>query len=299
MKPFLTIFIAVSVLLMFSQCGGQSSPELGYAGDAAMNFEDVMEVPVTSQPVSKNGAASTNFNSPVPNQEEELTQKLVKTGGITFESSVIEQDYARLKKLLPAFGGYIEKEYQNKTDYRITYELTIRVPAEQYDPMYDTLSNLVVQPDNRYSNVEDVTERYYDLQTRIKNKKALEARYIQLLQKATKIQDILDIEDKLNRVRIEIERLEGQFRYLSKRIGYSSIELTMYQVIPRENRISRRDGFGERLSEALYRGWQGFLAFTIGLLTLWPFLLLTTVAILLFRRWRSKRKARKSAPKDA
>src|SRR5690606_37991293 len=128
--------------------------------------------------------------------------------------------------------------------------------------------------DNRHSRIEDVTERYYDLRTRIKNKKILEQRYLALLDKATEVKDILEIENNLNQVRIEIEGLEGQFNYLSKQVRFSTINLTFYEVLPYTFDPSQREGFGARFLSALDSGWQGFLSFLVGLTTLWPFIIL-------------------------
>jgi hypothetical protein len=82
--------------------------------------------------------------------------------------------------------------------------LTIRVPSIVYDTLYSTFSSIAFRLDSKYSNVKDVTERYYDIKTRIKNKKALEQRYVELLKKASAIKDILEIEKNLNDVRTQI-----------------------------------------------------------------------------------------------
>lgn len=274
------IRISAVGLTLLASCQ-QNAPDLGYSNALAWEAEEVLEISDTRQP-------------PKPNApDQSISQKLVKTGGVTFESKAIDEDYRRIKAVLPQFGGYIEREEQHKSNYRVSYEMTIRIPADQFDTVYHTISNFSDLLDNRYSNVEDVTRRYYDLRTRIKNKKALESRYVELLQKASKIQDILEIEDKLNLVRTEVEQLEGQFKYLQQQVSLSTIHVSFYQRIPKEYRAARKEGFGSRLLTGFNDGWQGFLTFAIGVVTLWPFLLLLTTGIWAIRKWRKTRKKSK------
>ena len=254
------------------------NPNIEMYGDLEV-FENLMEVPNTEQPAP-----------PQEDVSEQLTKKVVKTGGLDFQSEDIEEDYNRIREMLPQFNAYIENENQTKSVHRINYSLTVRVPSGVYDTLYGSFSNMAYRLDNKYSNIEDVTERYYDLKTRIKNKKALEQRYIQLLDKASLVKDILEIERNLNQVRTDIERLEGQFNYLSKQVNFSTIHLSFYEILPYVYDSSQRPGFGARILSALADGWQGLLSLLVGLATLWPFVLLTVGGIFLFRRVRKNRK---------
>src|SRR5690606_17021803 len=118
---------------------------------------------------------------------------------------------------------------QTKSEYRVSYDLVIRVASVHYDSLFNALTSLGVRLEHKTSNVEDVTERFYDLKTRIRNQKALEDRYIELVKSATDIKDILQIEKELNEVRTSVEQLEGQFNYLSKQISLSTINLAFYE----------------------------------------------------------------------
>lgn len=265
------------MLLLFFSCRNESSNKRGYT-DADMEFEDLLEIPSTEQPAPSNGATAN----------DEVTKKVIKTGGIDFQSKSIEEDYKKIHGLLPKFNAYIENENQTKSTQRLHYSLTIRVPSAVYDTLYTSLSTLGLRLESRYSNVEDVTGRYYDLKTRIKNKKALEERYLELLKKAYDITDILEIEKNLNAVRTEIERLQGQFNYLSKQVNFSTINLSFYEILPYVYDSTQREGFGSRILSAMDNGWQGFLSFLVGLTSLWPFVIIVIGGIYLFRKVRRK-----------
>jgi hypothetical protein len=225
--------------------------------------------------------------------ETAITKKNIKTGGITFKSDDIDADYKKVVALLPGYDAYVENENQTKSEQRINYDLTIRVPSDQYDSLYNGLSNMAERVEHKYTNMQDVTERYYDLQTRIKNKKTLEQRYIDLLSKATAVKDMLEIERQLNEVRTEIENLQGQFNYLSNQVSLSTLQLSFFEILPYTYDDGQRPGFGNRILSALSNGWQGMQLFVLGLITIWPlylFLALGVLAFVLARKWWRRRK---------
>lgn len=279
MKHFLTL------LLMALLCSCHNSdPLLLNLGDTGSDFEELMEIPATQQPPN-----------PRKGNVDQMSKKVIKTGGIEFRSEDIEADYSKVMALLPGFGAYVGNESQETSSHEVRYHMTIRVPAAGYDSLYASIARTMPQLVNRHSNTQDVTTRYYDLETRIKNSEALEQRYLELLQKAVVIKDILEIEQNLSELRTEIEQLQGQFNYLSKQIGYSTINLSFYELLPYEYETSSRKGFGARVLSALDGGWQGFLAFLVVLASLWPLFILLPVGALVIRRWRRHRAERKKA----
>lgn len=272
----LSSFISI-ILLQIAACGSGGNNE----STQLMDFQETTDVPLTAQ------SAPTYAKS---NDEPVIIKKLIKTGSIDFQSENVEEDYQKISAMLPKFGAYYESENQNKSTQRINYNLTIRVPWDKYDTLLSSISNIAFRLENKHSNSEDVTERYYDLKTRIKNKKALEARYLELLNKAQSIKDILEIERNLNQVRTEIESLEGQFNYLSKQINFSTLHVSFYEELPYTYATVQRKGFGARILSALNNGWQGFLSFLVGITMLWPFIFIAIAGVYTFRWIRRNRK---------
>lgn len=227
-----------------------------------VEFNEIIEAPPTAQgdPSSEKLLLS-----------QDISQKLVRSGGINFQSEDIEKDYAKIKSMLGGFNAYLENENQNNDNYRKSYNLSIRVPSEKYDSLLNSISGIAFKVESKYSNVDDVTERYYDLQNRIQNKKELEIRYREILSKANQVKDIIEIERNLNEVRTDIEMMEGQFNFLSKQIQFSSLQVQFYEELPYELNSPKKKGFWVRVFNALDNGWQVFLTVLVGLVTLWPF----------------------------
>ena len=275
-KLFFALFILIAI-----GCD-DSSKDYTEEGDYSSRLmSEALPATMTMQPAAKDQAVQV---------QESFEKRVIKNGGINFQTEDLEEDYRKVTETLRQYDAYIENENQSNTPDQISYNLTIRVPANKYDSLFAALSNITDQVDNKYSNLEDVSERYYDLESRIRNKKALEDRYLELLDKAKDIKALLEVERNLNEVRTEIEQLEGQFKHLSQRISLSTIHLNFYEVQPYVYDSSQRTGFGARILNALLKGWQSLLSFAVGLIGIWPFLLIIVGFVYLFRNWISRKK---------
>ena len=89
-----------------------------------------------------------------------------------------------------------------------------------------------------------------------------------ILSKASKVADILEIEQKLGEIREQIEAKEGELRYLADQVDYSTINLTFHQEF--EYTPTDRPGFFGRMGAAFGNGWSGLLSFLVGFIYLWP-----------------------------
>src|SRR4029079_10668203 len=73
---------------------------------------------------------------------------------------------------------------------------------------------------------EDVTEEFRDLEVQLKGARAVHDRLTQLLAKARKVEESIAIEKELDRVTLQIDRIEGRMKFLKDRAAYSTITVT-------------------------------------------------------------------------
>ncbi|WP_373494554.1 DUF4349 domain-containing protein [Aquiflexum sp.] len=273
--------LIIAMAFIIAACSNNESLDLNYGGNSegAMETNDMVSVPFAKQ---SSPTSEPELYSP------DISLKLIRSGGINFQSETLEKDYEQIKGMLGSFNAYLENENQNNDNYRKSYNLSIRVPSEKYDSLLNAISKIAYRVESKYSNVDDVTERYYDLQSRIENKKELEKRYREILSKANQIKDILEIERNLNEVRSDIEMMEGQFNYLSKQIKFSSLQVQFYEELPYELNTPKKKGFWVRIFNALDNGWQLFLSVLVGLVTIWPLFLAGGIIFILVMTLRKR-----------
>jgi hypothetical protein len=245
--------------------------------------------------VANQSLAASAEAVPVPPPETKgFEKKIIRNGNLTIESKDLKSSRTRLDTLVVFYSGYISSESFNDQEDQLSYNLTCRIPAEKFDLF---ISGVESGPDKIVSksvNANDVTEQYYDVKIRLENERQVEKRYLELLGQARTVKDILNIEEKLGKVRQEIESKEGRLRYLDDRVSYSTLNIWIYQKKDRKYEPDDRDGFGQRLKKSLHKGWQGFVDFILFFLNLWPLwivgLLVWRIVVYLSRRSRRKKK---------
>ena len=102
-----------------------------------------------------------------------------------------------------------------------SYHHNDRVPRAKFD---ETLRRVQLTGDviHRDVSAEDVTDQYVELETRLKNARAMRDRLEQLLARAA-VKEAIDIEKELGRVTGDIEAMEGKLKVLKDKIAYSTL----------------------------------------------------------------------------
>jgi len=105
--------------------------------------------------------------------------------------------------------------------------LVVRVPAPQFGPVLDQIRAIGRPGDQEKITGQDVTEQFIDLEARIKTQNALEAQFLEIMKRASKVEDALEVQRQIAEVRTEIEKLEGRKRFLGNRASLSTISVTL------------------------------------------------------------------------
>ncbi|MFN3694773.1 MAG: DUF4349 domain-containing protein [Ignavibacterium sp.] len=218
-------------------------------------------------------------------QSSDITvdRKIIREGNIRFETDDVSKTQNEIRKIVSELGGYIGNENSFNYESSIEYTLTARVPEDKFNLLIDKVSSLAVKIDSKNINASDVTEEFIDVEARIKTKKELEARYKELLKKAARVDEMLNIEREMGTLRAEIESLEGRMNYLKNRVSFSTLNITFYE------KVSAPFGFFTKLRQALHNGWQALLWFIIILISLWPFIILTLIILFIILKYKKKK----------
>lgn len=242
---------------------------------------DVMTADQTTAP-SVDGTVSSVV------EPEVIEPKIIKTANMNMEV----ENYAKAKVLIDSivkhYQGFIANEDENRYASQISNQIVIRVPKENFEVLIEAISGTAKEVFSKSISMQDVTEEYVDIQTRLNTKKEVESRYIDLLKEARNVGDILEVEEHIRVLREEIEAKEGRLKFLDNRISLSTMNLSVYEQLE-----TTTTGFGSELWNGLENGWEGLLIFIIGFLTMWPFWIIIGLIVFFIIRWNRKRKARR------
>ena len=170
--------------------------------------------------VSGSGTLDANIN--LENSSETTQErKIIKTGSLSYEVKNLSETEEKIAAWLEGFGGYIADTWTNRNNMNVT----VKVPASSFEDAMNSTGDFG-ELLSRSISTEDVSENYYDLETRLETRKILQKKLESYLAGAKTISDLLDIERQLNDVTSELESMEKQFRRLSNQIDFSTISIS-------------------------------------------------------------------------
>ncbi|MGI6113950.1 MAG: DUF4349 domain-containing protein [Mahellales bacterium] len=223
-------------------------------------------------------------------------RKIIKSAYVSLETDEFQRTIDTITGKVVAVGGYIENsELVNSNREgelrRANYQL--RVPKNIFDQFILDL--------NQYGNVsrssiqgEDITGQYFDVDTRVKTLKAQEQRVLQLLAKAEKLEDIINIERELSYLRNEIEMLTGTLKNWDNMISYSKVVIDIYEVKSLAAIETGGTGLASRLKNGfissiynLGKVLAGILIFIVSVL---PFVLVIVVVAIIVKAILKRRR---------
>ncbi|MDR0331145.1 MAG: DUF4349 domain-containing protein [Chitinispirillales bacterium] len=121
-----------------------------------------------------------------------------------------------LHQSVKSCNGFIVQESKNY--------ITARIPQDNADRFINT-SKALGKTAHESKTGTDITDQYNDNVIRLDNLKTVRDRYLALLEKADSVGEILNIEKELERIVLEIERLEGRVKSAEKSVAYSIVSV--------------------------------------------------------------------------
>lgn len=287
MKKFLIPIVFFTTIILAS-CGARSSSEDIMNGafesiktsdeapppppaDATAGFTSGSGEEILDKKEAGNVSVTKNVtvNNDLPTEAPiKIAEKIKKTADVNISVEDYKVARAAIDKIVKTGNGYISGENEQNSTYSISNSMTIRVANKDFDVMVTNIAGVASHVNSKNIYMEDVTAQFVDITARLKTKKEVEKRYLDLLNKAAKVTDILEVEEHLRYIREEIEAKEGQLKLLNDQVAYSTINLNFSQSF--EYTPQDEPGFFGRMGHAFGNGWKGFLSFVIGLVYVWP-----------------------------
>jgi hypothetical protein len=149
--------------------------------------------------------------------------KIVRTGTLTLEVDDVSRALTAARREIDRLGGYVGASVEDTTDDRTYASITYRIPADRWDEAIAALRALATTVVGEQTQALEVTGQLVDLEARIDNLRASETALQEILSKATKVTDILEVESRLSDVRGQIEMYEAQRASLENQVAYGTL----------------------------------------------------------------------------
>ena len=155
--------------------------------------------------------------------------ELARTGAIVLLVPDVEESLAAVGRLAALAGGAVlslDDERPPAATQAHTAEIKIGVPAVRFERSMDRLASLGGLR-SRTVNAQDLTDQIVDDAARLRNLRRTEADVRAIMDRAGKLEDVLDAENQLASTRDEIERLTAEAASLHEQVAYATIEVTL------------------------------------------------------------------------
>ncbi len=257
-----------------------------YQEDLSMEPVDVSEEfeGVESFNSDRAGGSEETISSDQKMPEE---VKIIKSANGRYKVDDVKKATADIRQIAMQYNAYVsDQRFQNDL-YRIENRFTVKVPKEHFDAFLDSIKMVVAFVEYENITTKDVTEEYVDLESRLKTKLEVKARYEAVLrQNAKTVKDILLTEEKLRVIQEEIESAQGRLKYLTSKVAYSTVQVDLYETVEYvEEPSTYKKSFGDKSKNAFTFGWKMIEATILFFIHIWPLLIIGCVMFFLLRKW--------------
>ncbi|MBO5897465.1 MAG: DUF4349 domain-containing protein [Clostridia bacterium] len=235
----------------------------------------------------------------------QMSEKIIRNVSIDAQTKEYDKAIDEIRAEVALLGGFEESfhssgrnYYQNGVYSRSAY-MMLRLPAAQLDAFLGKVGGMV-NVLSQSSNAQNVTGEYYDIQARISVLESERAAYEEMLKQSMDIDYLLQVKDRLYNVIEEIESYETRLKLLDSKVAYSTVTISLAEVIEYTPVITEEPTFGERTAEAFKTSWKNFaqgcqnfaIWFVFALPTLLVLAVIATVAtVVVVRIVRKRRRA--------
>jgi len=170
-----------------------------------------------------------------PNDEpKQYARQIIYIADMTISVFNLEDAMEKAEQVATQAGGYVQSMSSG--------QYVLRIPAAKLRGVMEDLGGLGVV-ENRNLQARDVTEEFFDLQTRIKVLEGTQEQLLALLKKAKDVKEALAVRQALDKVTMELEQAKGRLRLLQNQIGFSTLTVRIEERGPHTSYPSSDDPF--------------------------------------------------------
>jgi len=290
MKKIIVILLAC--VLVLSACGSADraaelmsdsvdympapQAEMDFWADDSFEMEEMalfsmapseMAVGAAQRNVAEYGGTIVTEPVEQPQRSVTETRRIIRNGQVEMETYEFDMAISLLRNIPESVGGYVENSSlgaeRGRGDGRRLFNIVMRVPVEQFDAVITQIEGLATVTGSRQW-AQDVTDQFYDTQTRLNTLLIEEDRILSLIDRAESLAEILDLEQRLSAVRLQMGRYQSSLNALIQQTTYSTINVTLRELLEEDEEDEYipvpPPTFGDRLGGAFASSWGGTLA---------------------------------------
>jgi Domain of unknown function (DUF4349) len=256
-RPPALLLVLFATTAVLAACSG-GAQILSNVGSSVDGGESYAAAGASAASTGSPGGGSTvgsdadrkSNGSGAPQSAPQDDAKIVRTGSLDLQVAELDPSLAKAHDAIVGLGGYVGQSQESNDGDRSTANVTYRIPVDRWDDARAALRGLATKVVGEQTNAIEVTGQLIDLGARIDNLRASEKALQAILEKATKVQDILDVEGRLSDVRGQIEQLEAQRVHLADQAALGTLSVTFRLPVVAVAEAQQKWSPGEEIDRA-------------------------------------------------
>jgi hypothetical protein len=244
-RTLLVLGVALLLPVAASACGSELPlDEQGEERASRVGQSPEEQLPPSLQADGEVGLG-TGTGQSVQVEGASIERKVIQTASVSLQVEAVSQAFQEVGRIAAGAGGFVVSSSFSNEGEEQAASVTIRVPAVRFQEVLAELRGLAVKVENEQSEASDVTEEFSDLGARLRNLEAIEAQYLEFLKRAEDLGEVLQVQDRINAVRADIEHVRGRMNLLD-----NLSELSTVTVHLRPEAAAEESGIGGPLDVA-------------------------------------------------
>ena len=299
------LFIAtLSIFTFFISCNRSENKseavtdygmaELQKTDSQKNNQSEKQQVPLGKISPFATDSAASPLQAPVA-VHTDWDSKIIKNATLKVEIKDFKKYNNYVHSAVKQYGAYVAQEEQTLSDEKSETSITIKVPVAQFENMMNALPADDGKVMEKKIITDDVTGEVVDTKSRLEAKKQLRLKYLEFLKQSKNMEEVLQVQSEVDNIQQQIESAAGRVSFLNQQTAFSTINLSFYQPMDGYKPTNETPSFLTRLSGAFKTGGSWIAELFVGLVSVWPLLL---VAFAIYFGWKKLRPAKVIAQKS-
>lgn len=189
--------------------------------------------PTTMMPFSGGGIARTEVasskmmigNRDIAPPSDSASRIVIKDTSLSLQVKDVAAQIKTIESTAKSLGGFLVDSYLSKPESAANGTITIRVPEDKRSEALEAFKKLAVKVVSESVSGTDVTDQYVDLQARLDVLTKTKLKYEEILDRATRVEDLLNVQQQLTSLQQQIDSVKGQQKYYEQSAKLSKVTI--------------------------------------------------------------------------
>ncbi|WP_188647186.1 DUF4349 domain-containing protein [Marinithermofilum abyssi] len=299
------LLIGMFMIMVVSGCGSQEQSQSGEMANIhsttgkSRTMEGLQPDPAQKDSSSSNVKAALSKKGAAVSQEQ---RKVIYQADLNMKVVNLSKARKAMEAAAKKRGGYLVNASQSRSGKEVTGTLVFRIPQDSFQSFLNQIEDVAQEISSQNISGNDVTEEYVDLKSRLRAKKAVEKRLLEMMDEAKNTDDLLQVSQQLSVVQEEIEQIKGRIQYLENQTDYSTVTVHAVQYAAL-NDAEGKPGLWKQITLSFVQslGWLRDLlegALVVGAALVPPAMLLAALIIPVYLWYRRRKQSPPNTPGD-